>query len=97
MVGSTTTVMWDDRLRIRLAEPLARARIRRMVRATAKRSLVYGKALGPNYRTIMLGASMLAGSPLWYYLGQILLMNAILVVSVRHHNAVQRRLVERLG
>jgi len=73
------------------------ARIRRMVRATARSSLVYGKALGPNYRTIMLGASMLAGSPLWYYLGQILLLNAILVVSVRHHNAVQRRLVERLG
>ena len=31
VLGSTTTVMWLDRLRIRLATPLARGRIRRMV------------------------------------------------------------------
>ena len=29
--GSTTTVMWLDRFRMRLALPLARGRIRRMV------------------------------------------------------------------
>jgi len=73
------------------------ARVRRMVRATAKVSLVYEKLVGPNPRTIMLGLSMLAGTPLWYFLGEALLLDALLLASVRHHNAVQRRLVARLG
>ena len=40
---------------------------------------------------------MLAGSPLWYFLVVAVLLNAVLVVSIAHHNAVGRRVVERLG
>ena len=60
-------------------------------------SLAYEKLVGPNPRTILCGVSMLAGSPLWYFLGEAVLLNLILVASVRHHNTVQRRLVERLA
>jgi hypothetical protein len=73
------------------------ARIRGLVRRTARLSLTYEKLVGPNPRTIMLGASMLAGSPLWYFLAEAVLLNLILAASVVHHNALQRRLVERLA
>ena len=73
------------------------ARIRRLVRRSARLSLTFEKLVGPNPRTIMLGASMLAGSPLWYFLGEAVLLNLILAASVAHHNALQRRLVERLA
>lgn len=73
------------------------ARIRRLVRRSSRRSLAYEKLVGPNPRTIMLGASMLAGSPLWYFLGEAVLLNLILAASVVHHNTLQRRLVERLA
>jgi phosphatidylglycerophosphate synthase len=72
-------------------------RIRRLVRRSSRRSLVYEKLVGPNPRTIMLGASMLAGSPLWYFLGEAVLLNLILAASIVHHNAVRRWLVERLA
>ena len=73
------------------------ARIRRLVRRSSRVSLIYEKLVGPNPRTIMLGISMLLGSPLWYFIGETILLNLILAASVAHHNAVQRRLVERLA
>ena len=73
------------------------ARMRRMVRASWRTALVFEKAVGPNPRTIMLGASMLAGSPLWYFIGEVVLLNAILAASMVHHNRIERRLVERLA
>ena len=71
--------------------------MRRMVRASWRTALVFEKAVGPNPRTIMLGASMLAGSPLWYFIGEVVLLNAILAASMVHHNRIERRLVERLA
>lgn len=73
------------------------ARIRRLVRRSSRRSLAYEKLVGPNPRTIMLGISMLAGSPLWYFLGEAVLLNLILAASITHHNILQRRWVERLA
>jgi len=73
------------------------ARIRRIVRRSWGTALVYEKLVGPNPRTILCGVSMLIGSPLWYFLGEALLLNLILGVSVLHHNAVGRKLVERLN
>jgi hypothetical protein len=78
-------------------DPRRRSRISRLVRRAWRRSLVYEKLVGPNPRTIMLGASMLAGSPLWFFLGEVVLLNLILAASVAHHNAVGRQLVERLN
>ena len=50
-----------------------------------------------NPRTLILGASMALGSPLWFFLAEALVLNAILAVSVAHHNAVGRRLLGPLG
>ena len=40
---------------------------------------------------------MLAGSPLWYFLGEAVLLNLLLAASIVHHNKVGRMLVERLS
>lgn len=72
-------------------------RIRDQVRHAWRGSLLLERALGPNPRTIILGISMLAGSPVWFFLIEIVLHNALLVISVRHHSAVSRRLVQELG
>ena len=92
---------WSARLDTLVAEaasdPRRLARIRRLVRRTSRLSLAYEKLVGPNPRTIMLGASMLAGSPLWYFIGEAVVLNLILAASVAHHNAVGRKLVERLA
>jgi phosphatidylglycerophosphate synthase len=72
------------------------ADIRRRIFEASRGSFVLQKALGANARTIVLGLSMLAGSPLWFFLAESVLLNLILVASVRHHNAVDRRLLREL-
>ncbi|HYD23656.1 MAG TPA: CDP-alcohol phosphatidyltransferase family protein [Croceibacterium sp.] len=73
------------------------ADMRRRVRETAQRSIWLQKALGANPRTILLGASMLAGSPLWFLLTEAVALNVLLALSLAHHNKVERRLVAELG
>ena len=67
------------------------------MRRSWRAALVYEKLVGPNPRTILCGASMLLGSPLWYFLGEAVLLNAILAASIVHHNRIERRLVEKLA
>jgi hypothetical protein len=71
--------------------------IRRIVRRAWRRSISLEMAVGPNPRTIILGASMALGSPIWFFLAETVLLNLLLLVSVVHHNAVARRLAEKLG
>ena len=73
------------------------AQIRDSVRGSWRVALAYEKLVGPNPRTILCGASMLLGSPLWYFLGEVVLLNAILAASIVHHNRIERRLVETLA
>ena len=73
------------------------ALIRRLARQASRRSLLYQKAVGPNPRTIILGVSMALGSPLYFFLAEVVVLNLILAASVRHHNRVARRLADRLG
>jgi hypothetical protein len=72
------------------------ARIRRLARGASRRSLAYQKAVGPNPRTIILGVSMALGSPLYFFLAECILLNLVLLASVRHHNTRYRALAERL-
>lgn len=67
------------------------------VRREAPRLLLICKVLGPNPRAVVLGLSMLAGSPLWYMLYQAVVLNLLLVVSVRIHNAAARRIAAEIG
>lgn len=71
--------------------------IRAAARAEAPPLLLLCKVLGPNPRAIVLGLSMLAGSPLWYFVYQAIVLNAVLVVSVLAHNAAAKRLAVRIG
>jgi phosphatidylglycerophosphate synthase len=67
------------------------------VRAEAPPLLLLCKILGPNPRAIVLGASMFAGTPLWYMLYQSVVLNLLLVHSVRAHNAAARRIAAKIG
>ena len=71
--------------------------IRAAVEAEARPLLRICKVLGPNPRALLLGASMLAGSPLWYFIYQAVILNLLMVVSVRMHNAAARRIARRIA
>lgn len=72
-------------------------RIAGAVRAEATPLLRLLKVLGPNPRAITLGLSMLAGSPLWYFLYQTVVLNALMALSVVRHNAAARRIAAKIG
>jgi phosphatidylglycerophosphate synthase len=78
-------------------DPARLAVIAAAVRGEAPPLLRLCKVLGPNPRAIALGLSMLAGSPLWYFLYQSVALNALLAVSVAMHNAAARRIAARIG
>lgn len=78
-------------------DPAALERIDLAARSEAQPLLLILKVLGPNPRAILLGLSMLAGSPLWYFIYQIVVLNALLVVSVMKHNAAARRIAVRIA
>lgn len=78
-------------------DPEELQRIRQVVRAEAPALLRILKVLGPNPRAIVLGLSMLAGSPIYYFLYQAVVLNVLLVLSVGRHNAAARRMAGRIG
>ncbi len=78
-------------------DPAALDRIAHDVRAEAPPLLLILKLLGPNPRAIVLGLSMLAGSPLWYFIYQALFQNALLAGSVVMHNAAAKRIAARIS
>ncbi len=59
--------------------------------------LVFLRWLGPNPRALVLGAAMLAGSPLYYFVYQTIVLNLLLVIAVRREDAAAQRVVARLG
>lgn len=78
-------------------DPARLAAIAAAVKAEAPPLLFVCKVLGPNPRAIVLGLSMFAGSPLYYLLYQAVVLNVLLVVSVRMHNAAARRISAAIG
>jgi hypothetical protein len=78
-------------------DPARREAIRAAARAEVGPLLALCKVLGPNPRAIVLGLAMLAGSPLWYFLYQSLVLNALLVVSVVAHNRAAKRIAARIA
>ena len=78
-------------------DPARLAQIAAAVRAESPPLLLVCKVLGPNPRAIVLGLSMLLGSPLWYFIYQAVLLNMVMLASVLMHNAAARRIAVRLG
>ena len=75
------------------ATPAQRERIRAAARAEGKRLLPMLMWLGPNPRTIALGISMLLGSPLWFFLWQVVVLNLLLAYSIHAHEAAAKRML----
>ena len=78
-------------------DPARLATIRAEIRREAPPLLLLVKFLGPNPRAIVLGLSMFAGTPLWFFLYQAIVLNLLLVVSVIAHNRAAKRIAGRLG
>jgi hypothetical protein len=79
------------------ADPARLAQVRRRIRDASRGSLMLEKALGANWRTILLGLCMLVASPLWYFVWEAVVLNVVLVVSTVHHNRTERRLLAELA
>jgi phosphatidylglycerophosphate synthase len=82
----------DEAVERAALDPAERERIGQAARAAEAPLLPLLKLLGPNPRAIVLGLSMLAGSPLWYFLYQAVFLNLLLVLSVVLHNRAARRM-----
>lgn len=78
-------------------DPAKRARIARLVRHAWRPLFPYHKRLGANPRTLLLGACMIAGSPIAFFLVETLLLNLVLAVSLARHRRVGDRVAARLG
>lgn len=80
-----------------LSNPEPLAAIRAEVTRENRPLLLLLKFLGPNPRAIVLGIAMFAGSPLYYFIYQAIVLNVLLVVSVQLHNRAARRVEARLA
>ncbi len=87
----------DDAAVAAQGDPVARERLRQAARAEAMPLLGLLKVLGPNPRAIVLGLSMIAGSPLYYFVYQTVVLNLLLVLSVVLHNRAAKRMAADLG
>lgn len=80
-----------------LHDPAARRRMTRLSRRASRTPLVLQMLLGANPRTLLLGISMAAGSPLWFFLAETTLLNLLLIVSIRQQKKVNETLAARLA
>ena len=60
-----------------------RARLSHAFRGKTPSALAGSSLLGANLRTLVLGASMLAGSPLWFFLYEAIVLNGVLAAAIR--------------
>ncbi|MDE2302818.1 MAG: CDP-alcohol phosphatidyltransferase family protein [Sphingomonadales bacterium] len=95
VAGSTRLI--DEAVADAASDPERRARITELARAEAPPLLRLLKVLGPNPRAIVLGLSMLAHSPVWYFAWEVVVLNVLLVGSVQRHNAAARRILAAIG
>ncbi|MFM6830187.1 MAG: CDP-alcohol phosphatidyltransferase family protein [Novosphingobium sp.] len=70
--------------------------IRGEVAREQKPLLGFLKFLGPNPRAIVLGLAMLAGSPVYYFFYQAVVLNVLLLISVQLHNRAAKRTATRV-
>jgi hypothetical protein len=71
-------------------DPQATAEMRAIVRANAGGIMSWSRVLGSNVRTILLGVSMILGSPLWFLLAECVVLNGLLVASVVRGRSAER-------
>lgn len=79
------------------ADPPQRERIAVIARQEGRSTLPLLAALGANPRTILLGLSMVAGTPLWFFLLEIVVLNVVLVLAVLQAAYVGRRIARLIA
>lgn len=79
------------------SRPEGREEVSRACREAARAPLRTQTLLGPNLRTVALGLSMAAGSPLWFFLFELVPLNLLLWWSQRLQRRADRTIIERLG
>lgn len=77
--------------------PEGRQRVNRVCRRAQRIPLKVQTFLGPNIRTVILGISMLAGSPLWFFLFESVPLNLLLVWSKRLQRRADLQIIEHLS
>jgi hypothetical protein len=89
-----------DRLAARVDELMDPARTgdeaRQLCKRLSRKPLRLQAILGPNLRTIGLGLSMAVGTPLWFFLLEVVPFNLLLLWSRREQRRCDGRLVEKL-
>lgn len=78
-------------------DPARRARIAAIAREEGRRTLPLLAALGANPRTLLLGLSMFAGSPLWFFLLELVVLNVVLVLAIVQGARVGRQILARIA
>jgi hypothetical protein len=78
------------------ADPAEAERIRALVRRSSGPSLLLEKALAGNPKTLIIAAAIALGSPVYYFLTTLVLLNLILIVSIVQHRAAARHLAASL-
>ena len=73
----------DDRIDAALADPANGEQRRALIRELGIAPFAGSSLLGANYRTLALAAAMVAGSPMWYFLYEIVVLNPVLILSMR--------------
>lgn len=89
---SAGTIPIDRLVAAAQIDPVERARIAELTRHAGRRTLPWQIALGSNPRTVLLGCSMIAGGPLWFFLIEATVLNALLVASIVQQRRSCRRL-----
>ena len=79
------------------ADPPERRRIAEIAQAVGSRALPLLAVLGANPRTILLGMSMIAGTPLWFFLVEIVVLNAALVLAIAQAAYLGKRIAAQIA
>lgn len=78
-------------------DPTRREALRTAMRARGPAALARMSLLSANYRTLAVGAAMLAGQPLAYFLFEIVLLGGVLAVSVARVRRVFGQVLADIG
>ncbi len=79
------------------ADPPERRRIAEIARQVGSRALPLLAVLGANPRTILLGLSMIAGTPLWFFLIEIVVLNVALVMAIMQGAFLGKRIARLIA
>jgi hypothetical protein len=87
----------DDAIEAAANDPAALEKIRSVVRGQFLKPLAGLQLLGANQRTLMLGLSMLFGSPIYYFLYESIILNFLLFRSIGRCRTATIRVDALLG